>query len=323
LVIAIFALGYGNTSKKLAENISKEINKIEDVLEFNNNFSDDKDKLVFEKFRSKFEERFLLYKNSQYYRFPFLEKFVALEEFLFLKFYDNSLSNGFFNHTFEELIEYSKNINFIDELRNSNELISKYKNFDSIVLKISNRKIVGIREQGAKNIIRGIEDSRKIPFEKVIFALGIRFVGETVAKKLAKHYKNIDTLMNVSIQDLITVDEIGDVIAKSVVDFFALEKNRDIIKKLKEAGLQFELLQKENETNKLSGKSFVVSGTFSLDRNELKKIIEDNGGKNSTSISKNTSYLIAGENMGPSKKDKAEKLGIKVITEEYFLNELL
>ena len=323
LVNAIFALGYGNISKKLSENISKEISKIEEILELNINFSDEKDNKVFEKFRSKLNERFLLYKNSQYYRFPFIEKFISLEEFLFLKFYDNSLNNGFFNDTFEELIEYSKKIDFIDELRNSKNLINTYKDFETTVLKISNRKIIGIRKQGAKNIIKGIEDSKNVPFEKVIFALGIRYVGETVAKKLAKHYKNIDNLMNVTFQDLVTVDEIGDVIAKSVVDFFALELNRDIIKRLRDVGLQFELIQKENETNKLAGKSFVVSGTFSLDRNELKKIIEENGGKNSTSLSKNTSYLIAGENMGPSKKVKAEKLGIKVITEEYFLNELL
>jgi len=323
LANAIFALGYGNISKKLSENISKEISKIEDILELNINFLEEKDTIVFEKFRSKFEERFLLYKNSEYYRFSFIEKFVSLEEFLFLKFYDNSLNNGLFNHEYEDLIEYSKNINFIDELRNSKNLINTHKNFDTIVLKISNRKIVGIREQGAKNIIKGIEDSKNIPFEKVLFALGIRFVGETVAKKLAKHYKDIDTLMSVAFEDLVNVDEIGEVIAKSVVDFFALEKNRNIINKLRNVGLQFELLQNENETDKLVGKSFVVSGTFSLDRNTLKKIIEENGGKNSTSLSKNTSYLIAGEKMGPAKKVKAEKLGIEVITEEYFLNELL
>lgn len=323
LANAIFALGYGNISKKLSENISNEISKIEDILELKINFSEEKEHKVFEKFRSKFEERFLIYKNSQYYRFPVIEKFVSLEEFLFLKFYDNSLNNGLFNHAYEELIEYSKNINFIDELRNSKNLIDTYKNFEAIVLKISNRKIVGIREQGAKNIIKGIEDSKKTPFEKVLFALGIRFVGETVAKKLAKHYKSIETLMNVVFEDLVNVDEIGEVIAKSVVDFFALEKNRNLINRLRNVGLQFELLQKENETDKLAGKLFVVSGTFSIDRKTLKTIIEENGGKNSTSLSKNTSYLIAGEKMGPSKKIKAEKLGIKVITEEYFLNELL
>lgn len=323
MVNAIFALGYGNISKKLSENISKEISNIEEISELKINFSDEKDNKVFEKFRSKFNERFLLYKNSQYYRFPFIEKFVSLEEFLFLKFYDNSLNNGFFNHPFEELTEYSKKVDFIDEIRNSKNFNSTYKDFETTVLKISNRKIIGIRQQGAKNIIKGIEDSKKAPFEKVIFALGIRYVGETVAKKLAKHYKNIDNLISVTFQDLVTVDEIGDVIAKSVVEFFALELNRDIIKKLRDVGLQFELIQMENETNKLEGKSFVVSGTFSLDRNELKKIIEENGGKNSTSLSKNTSYLIAGENMGPAKKVKAEQLGIKVITEDYFLNELL
>ena len=323
LVNAIFALGYGNISKKLSENISKEISNIEQISEVKVNFSDEKDNKVFEKFRFKFNERFLLYKNSQYYRFPFIEKFVSLEEFLFLKFHDSSLNNGFFDHPFEELIEYSKKVDFIDELRNSKKFINTFKDFETTVLKISNRKIIGIRKQGAKNIIKGIEDSKKAPFEKVLFALGIRYVGETVAKKLAKHYKNIDNLMSVTFQDLVTVDEIGDVIAKNVVDFFALELNRDIIKKLRDVGLQFELIQKENETNKLEGKSFVVSGTFSLDRNELKKIIEENGGKNATSLSKNTSYLIAGENMGPVKKVKAEQLGITVITEDYFLNELL
>lgn len=323
LANAIFALGFGNISKKLSENISNEIRTLDEILSLNTIFLEEKESKVFEKFKSKLKERFLLYKDSQYYRFPFVEKFVSLEEFLFLKYYDKSLNNGFFNLAFEELIEYSKKINFIDELRNSENLINNYKNFDTIVLKISNRKIVGIREQGAKNIINGIRDSKNIPFEKVLFALGIRFVGETVAKKLAKHYKNIDTLMNVTFEDLVNVDEIGEVIAKSVVDFFVLEKNINLINRLKNVGLQFELLQKENETDKLAGKSFVVSGTFSLDRNSLKKMIEENGGKNSTSLSKNTSYLIAGENMGPAKKLKAEKLGIKVVTEEYFLNELL
>ncbi len=178
-------------------------------------------------------------------------------------------------------------------------------------------------EKSAQNIISGIEKSKKIPFEKVLFALGIRFVGETVAKKLVKHFKSIDNLRKATFDELILVDEIGVVIAKSVVDFFALEKNRNIINRLRNVGLQFELFQKENETDKLEGKTFVVSGTFSLDRNTVKKIIEENGGKNSTSLSKNTSYLIAGDNMGPAKKVKAEKLGIKVITEEYFFNELL
>lgn len=320
---AIFALGYSNISRKLAEFIAKKIKRIEELLELDNFFENEKEQNIFEKFKLQFQERFSLYKNSQYYRFPFFEGYISLEEFLFLKFYNKSLNEGFFNDDFEELIESTKNIDFIDELRNSKDLIGKYKNFEAIVLKISKRKIIGIREQGAKNIIKGIVDSKKTPFEKVLFALGIRFVGETVAKKLAKHYKNIDALMNVSYEDLIEVDEIGEVIAKSVIDFFALERNIMIVNRLRKIGLKFEITKNENETNKLKGLSFVVSGKFSLDRNKLKKIIEENGGKNSTSLSKNTSYLIAGEKMGPVKKKKAEKLGVNIITEDYFFNKLL
>lgn len=320
---AIFALGYGNISRKLAESIANKIRSIEKLLGQNIFFENEKEQKIFEKFKLKFQVRFDLYKNSQYYRFPFFEGYISLEEFLFLAFYNESDNEGFFNSDFEQLLESIKNIDFIDKLRLNENLIDNHKNFTNIVGKISDRKIIGIREKGAENIIKGIEDSKKIPFEKVLFALGIRYVGETVAKKLAKHYKDIDTLMNVSYDDLINVDEIGDIIAKSIVDFFALERNRKIINSLKNVGLQFSMLRKENETDKLAGKSFVVSGTFSIDRNKLKEIIEENGGKNSMSLSKNTSFLIAGEKMGPAKKAKAEKLGIKVISEEYFFNELL
>ncbi|MFK5889264.1 MAG: NAD-dependent DNA ligase LigA [Flavobacteriaceae bacterium] len=323
LVNAIFALGYGNISKKLSEKISDFIKKIDDILDVNITFSEEKDNIVFEKFKLKFKERFLLYKNSQYYRYPILDNFISLEEFLFLKFYNEDLSTGFFNDKFERLLNYSKGIRFIDELRNFNNLIDEYKNFESIVLKISNRKIIGIREQGAKNIIKGINNSKNQPFEKVLFALGIRFVGETVAKKLARHYKNIDNLMRASFEELVNVEEIGVVIAKSVVDFFAMDTNRRIIDRLIKSGLQFEMVKRENETDKLKGLTFVVSGKFSIERTLLKKYIEENGGKNSTSLSKKTSYLIAGENMGPSKKVKAEKLGIEIITEADFLNKLL
>ncbi|MDP3312001.1 MAG: NAD-dependent DNA ligase LigA [Lutibacter sp.] len=323
LVNAIFALGYGNISKSLAEIISMKINKIDDVLDLEIDYLDKKDSLAFQKFKSKFEERFSLYRCSQYFRFPFFSNFVSLEEFLFLSYYDDSLNKGFFNDAFEELVALSEKINFIDELKDFENLTNKYKNFDAVILKISNRKIIGIRGQGAKNIINGIQNSKNIPFEKVLFALGIRYVGETVAKKLAKHFKSIDNLMDATFEELITVDEIGERIGESVVNFFQQKSNIEIIQRLRNSGLKFEILQKENETNKLAGKSFVVSGTFSLDRNELKRLIEENGGKNSTSLSKNTSYLIAGDKMGPAKKIKAEELGIKVISEEHFLNELL
>ena len=307
----------------MAESIAVKIGDIEGLLGENIFFESEREQRVFEKFKLNFEKRFKLYQNSQYFRFPFLEGYISLDEFLFLKFYNESHSDGFFNTDFEELLERIKKINFIDELRLNENFIEKYKDFGTVIGKISDRKIIGIRNKGAENIIKGIKESKKIPFEKVLFALGIRFVGETVAKKLAKHYKNIDTLINVSFEDLVEVDEIGEVIAKSVVDFFSLEKNIKIIDRLRNIGLQFVLVQTENETDKLVGETFVVSGTFSIDRNSLKKIIEENGGKNSTSLSKNTSYLIAGEKMGPSKKVKAEKLGIKVISEDYFFKELL
>ncbi|NQW37117.1 MAG: NAD-dependent DNA ligase LigA [Flavobacteriales bacterium] len=177
-------------------------------------------------------------------------------------------------------------------------------------------------DKSAQNIIDGLLKSKEIPFEKVLFALGIRFVGETVAKKLARHYKSIDKLILSNFEALVNVDEIGEVIAKSVIDFFNDLSNIQIIDKLKQKGLQFEMSQasQENQTDKLVGLTFVVSGVFEkITRPELKKSIEDNGGKVSTSISKKTNYIVAGDNMGPSKQAKAESLGITIISEDQFL----
>ncbi len=177
-------------------------------------------------------------------------------------------------------------------------------------------------EKSAENMIRGIEASKQIPFERVLFAIGIRFVGETVAKKLAKHFKNIDNLMRASFEELIEVDEIGDKIAQSIVEFSNNLVNIQLINRLKKYGVQLELSAKalENQTDILLGKTFVVSGVFAkMSRNELKKSIEDNGGKVSSSISKKTDYIIAGDQMGPSKKVKAEELKIPIISEDDFL----
>ncbi len=177
-------------------------------------------------------------------------------------------------------------------------------------------------EKSAENLINGIEASKKIPFERVLFALGIRYVGETVAKKLAKHYKNIDALAEASQELLVSVDEIGDKIAESVVAFFDVPENRQLVERLKNYGVQLQISADElaNQTNKLEGNTFVVSGVFhQVSRNELKKLIEDNGGKVSGSISGKTSYVVAGDNMGPSKKEKAESLGVPIISEEDFL----
>ena len=177
-------------------------------------------------------------------------------------------------------------------------------------------------EKSADNLIQGIEQSRNIPFERVLFALGIRYVGETVAKKLAKHYKSIDAITRASQEELVNVDEIGIKIAESVTAFFASEENILTINRLKDFGVQLEMSAEQliGQTDKLKGDIIVVTGVFeTISRNDLKKLIEDNGGKVSSSISSKTSYIVAGDNMGPSKKEKAEKLGIMLISESEFL----
>jgi DNA ligase (NAD+) len=177
-------------------------------------------------------------------------------------------------------------------------------------------------EKSAENLVAGVEASKSIPFERVLFGLGVRYVGETVAKKLAKHYKNIDALAKASEEELIKVDEIGERIAQSVVSFFSSEENEATLERLKFYGVQFELSAEklENQTNILESKTFVVSGVFEVvSRNELKKLIEDNGGKVSSSISAKTGYVVAGSNMGPSKLAKAEGLGVPIISEDEFL----
>ena len=177
-------------------------------------------------------------------------------------------------------------------------------------------------EKSAKNMVEGIKKSKEIPFEKVLFALGIRFVGETVAKKLAKHFKSIDNLLKSDFETLIAVDEIGDRIAQSIIDFGKDTYNIDLINRLQSFGVQFEISKENlaNQTAILAGNIFVVSGVFhQMTRNELKKAIEDNGGKVSSSISKKTTYIIAGDNMGPSKLEKAKKLEITIISEDDFI----
>ncbi|OCB73253.1 NAD-dependent DNA ligase LigA [Flavobacterium piscis] len=180
-------------------------------------------------------------------------------------------------------------------------------------------------KKSAENLVNGVEKSKEIPFESVLFALGIRFVGETVAKKLAKHYKNIDALSKASLMDLILVDEIGERIARSVIEFFENEENQKIIERLKNYGVQFEIVEKinPNATVKFVGKTFVVSGVFTqFSRDELKNVIEDNGGKVGSSISAKTDFVVAGDNMGPAKLEKANKLNIPILSEEDFINKL-
>lgn len=177
-------------------------------------------------------------------------------------------------------------------------------------------------EKSAENIIKGIEASKEVPFERVLFALGIRFVGETVAKKIAKSFNDIDELENANLEKLINIDEIGEKIAQSILTYFANPLNRELIERLKSTGLQ--LYRREEDlsgyTDKLAGQSIVISGVFTHhSRDEYKELIEKNGGKNVGSISAKTSFILAGENMGPTKLEKAHKLGIKLMSEDEFL----
>jgi DNA ligase (NAD+) len=218
----------------------------------------------------------------------------------------------------------------------TNGLISNYADLYTLTVE-DLLPLERMAQKSAENLVAGVEVSKTIPFERVLFGLGIRFVGETVAKKLAKHFKTIDALMKASVEELVLVDEIGISIAESVVSFFASEeqvdlfsnpseargnKNREIIERLRSYGVQLEISAEKlaNQTNKLQGNTFVVSGVFAkVSRTELKKLIEDNGGKVSGSISGKTSFLVAGENMGPSKLAKAESLEIPIISEDDFL----
>jgi DNA ligase (NAD+) len=184
-----------------------------------------------------------------------------------------------------------------------------------------NPKKRSMQEKSVQNLMAGIEASKQVPFERVLFALGIRFVGETVAKKLARHFKTIDAIASATFEELIEAEEIGDKIAQSILDWFALDDNRNIINRLRSAGIQLAVSEDENASTSsvLQGLTFVVSGVFQhFSRDGIKASIEANGGKVSGSISKKTSYVLAGDNMGPEKRKKAEELGVKVIDESQY-----
>ena len=183
-------------------------------------------------------------------------------------------------------------------------------------------KIDRMAEKSANNLLSGVEASKKVPFERILFALGIRHIGETTAKKLAFYYKNIDSIKNATLEQLLEVGDVGERTAQTIIDYFSDKRIAEILSKLKNAGLQFELSEEQltNTSEKLKDLSFVVSGVFTkFSRDEIKKTIEQNGGKNVGSISGKTNYVLAGENMGPEKLKKAEKLGVKIISEEDFI----
>ena len=180
----------------------------------------------------------------------------------------------------------------------------------------------GKRNKSAQNIVNAIQKSKEVPFERVVFALGIRFVGETSARLLARHFKSMDALMQASLADLQEVEGIGEVMAKSIIGYFHNEDNRHIVERLRGYGLQFELAAVDTQfSTQLEGQSIVISGVFQHhSRDEYKQLIEQHGGKNVGSISGKTSFILAGDNMGPSKLDKARKLGVRIVTEDEFLD---
>ena len=183
-------------------------------------------------------------------------------------------------------------------------------------------RLEGLGEKSAVSIVHGIEDSKKVPFERVLFAIGIRFVGETVAKILARAFKSMEALENATIEQLTAVNEIGTKIAQSIVSFFNDERSRELVNRLKEYGLQMELAQEEQQggTDLLKDKTIVISGVFNYhSRDEYKALIELHGGKNSGSISAKTSFVLAGDNMGPAKREKAQELGVRLVSETEFL----
>ena len=180
----------------------------------------------------------------------------------------------------------------------------------------------GSRTKSAQRIVNGIQQSKEVPFERVVFALGIRFVGETSARLLARHFKSMDALMSAGLEDLQEVEGIGEVMARSIISYFHNPQNREIVERLRSYGLQFELSTANAQlSTKLEDQSIVISGVFQHhSRDEYKQLIEQNGGKNVGSISSKTSFILAGENMGPSKLQKAEKLGIRIVSEAEFLD---
>jgi DNA ligase (NAD+) len=178
-------------------------------------------------------------------------------------------------------------------------------------------------DKSANNLIEGIRASKTVPFEKVLFGLGIRFVGETVAKKLAQSLGDLETISHASFEELVAIDEIGDKIALSINEYFKNDQNLNLIKRLTDFGLKMKITEQHKLSNIFNGKSFVVSGVFkAFSRNELKKLIEMNGGKNVGSISSKTSYVLAGAKMGPAKLKKATDLGVVILSEDEFVAKL-
>lgn len=306
---AIYGLsfGWGNLTLSESELLSQEVEFIEEILDLNYNFKAPNVNTKINKFVNHLRKSFINLNLNNHSSFKKHVSFDLLINLKFTQVYENDL---FINNDLEAL-EYVDEALKMDGFQN-------LKGFENFIIRVSDRNRISIQNKTAEKLLNSIEKSKERDFEKVLYALGIRDVGEVNAKILAQNFKNLDSLRNASFEDLISYRDIGESIAKNILVFFANYKNINIINRLKEAGLKFAIVEKENVSNRLFGLSFVVSGVFSVERNKLIKMIEENGGKKSTSLSKKTSYLIVGEGMGPAKKVKAEKEGIKMISEDEF-----
>lgn len=306
---AIFGLSkkWGNFNLIESQSIAKKIDKLNDVFSLNAS-EVDVDFKKLNTFRERLSKAMKNISEINYFSFP---HYVSLDLLLDIKFHNYFATDIFLRSSLVEM-------QYIDNLMNI-DVLKENKDFEAFVVSIADRKRIGIKEQSATKIISSIENSKKIPFEKVLFSIGINDVGEVGAKNLAVHFKNIDNLINATFDELTAIRDIGQSTAKNIIKFFENGKNIDIVNRLKKGGLNFQVDEKELSSQKLENLTFVISGTFNIDRDKLKSIIEDNGGKNVGSLSKSTSYLIVGENMGPAKKDKAEKEKIKMISEQEFL----
>ncbi|WP_191860038.1 NAD-dependent DNA ligase LigA [Hanstruepera ponticola] len=303
---AIFGLsqGWGNLSRTHSDLIAESVSDIMEIFNLKK-LPEGVEERKFERLIDMLNKTIHTVELSNYYSFS---DYVSFNLLLDLKYPKDTL----------DLFEInSLDIDFIDEALSLNRF-KRHEKFEDFIVKVSDRNRVGIQSKNAEKIIEAIQTSKKRPFENVLYALGIRDVGEVSAKNLVNHFLTLDSLVEASFDELTSIRDIGESVASNILSFFSNEANSKIIARLKEAGLNFEVEKKELLSEKLKGLNFVVSGKFSIERNVLKKIIEENGGKNVSSLSKNTSYLIVGENMGPSKKEKAEKNDIKMISEEEF-----
>lgn len=312
LKTAIFGLSYkwGNLTLRESEILSNRIRKLTEILDYDKDLNSIDDK-KFLKFQHSLKS---VFDRIDFNDFHSLEGFVSFNLLLQMKFPEIFNSDLFRNNKLD-------NLNYIDEILKS-DTYNGSKDFETFIVKLADRNRISIQDLTANKMLSAIEESKKRSFDKVLFAIGIKDVGEVGAKNLAYHFKNLGNLMTAPYEELISIRDVGNSVAGNILEFFSNKRNLQIIERLKVAGLRFEIEEKELASYKLDGLTFVVSGSFSIDRNKLKKVIEDNGGKNASALSKSTSYLIVGENMGPSKKLKAEKDKIKMISEEEFFKML-